>query len=284
MIPPIASGGRATRTDARSAVVLAMIAFVAACDRPAQRPPAALVASTPAPRAPAIHAAPDPGFVGVVVAGEWVEVEAKVEGRVQELLVKPGDRVARGAPLARLDVATTLHELAIARAALVEAQRRFARRRKLARSGVISAEEIDTARRELLQERARVRKLEAARTEASVTAPVAGTVVERHLAAGALAGPGRPILRLLGEGAPQVRFAIPEEQAAAITAGSLVNVRVGPQRLPVRGRVVGVAPEVDTSSRMVFASAALEQVTGSPQALSTGVIARVFLPGAEAQP
>jgi multidrug efflux pump subunit AcrA (membrane-fusion protein) len=117
-----------------------------------------------------------------------------------------------------------------------------------------------------------------------VTAPVAGTVVERHLAAGALAGPGRPILRLLGEGAPQVRFAIPEEQAAAITAGSLVNVRVGPQRLPIRGRVVGVAPEVDASSRMVFASAALEQVTGSSQALSTGVIARVFLPGAEKQP
>jgi multidrug efflux pump subunit AcrA (membrane-fusion protein) len=189
--------------------------------------------------------------------------------------------VARGAPLARLDATTTVHELAIARAALVEAQRRHARRRKLARSGAISAEEIDTSRRELLQERARVQKLETARAEASVTAPFAGTVVERHLTAGALAGPGRPILRLLGEGDPQVRFAVPEEQAAAITAGRRVNVRVGPQRLLVQGRVVAVTPEVDASSRMVFAAAALEQATDSPPALSTGLIARVFLAGAE---
>jgi RND family efflux transporter MFP subunit len=193
------------------------------------------------------------------------------------VLVKPGDRVARGAPLARLDVATTMHELAIARAALIEAQRRFARRRKLARSGAISAEEIDTSRRELMQERARVQKLEAARAEANVTAPIAGTVVERHLTAGALAGPGRPILRLLGEGEPQVRFAIPEDQAGAVSAGSAVNVQVGPRRMLVRGRVLGVAPEVDASSRMVFASAALEQTPPSPP-LSTGLMARVFLP------
>jgi RND family efflux transporter MFP subunit len=266
----------------RPAVALALIVAGAAagagCDRETERPPAALVAS--APRTAAASAVPDPGFVGVVVTGEWVEVEARVEGRVQELLVRPGDRVAKGAPLARLDVTSTLHELAIARAALVEARRRYSRRRRLARgpSGAISAEEVDTARRELLQERARVQKLETARAEATVAAPFAGTVMERHLAAGALAGPGRPILRLLGEGEPQVRFAVPEEQAAAITAGARVEVRVGPRRLTVRGRVVGVAPEVDSSSRMVFASAALEQTSPPPQPLSTGLIARVFLP------
>ncbi len=257
----------------------ALAALSASCDRPPPRPPVALVATAPTTRTPA-RPTSDPGFVGVIVAGEWVEIEAKVEGRLQELLVKPGDRVARGAPLARLDVTTALHELAIARAALVEARRRYGRRRRLARSGAISAEEIDTARRELLQERARVQKLEAARAEASVTAPFAGTVVERHLAPGALAGPGRPILRLLGEAEPQVRFAVPEEQAPAITTGSAVDVRVGPRRLAVRGRVVGVAPEVDASSRMVFASASLEQDASTPS-LSTGLIARVFLPGTE---
>ena len=266
----------------RTAVALAMaVSFASGCDP--QPPPATLLASTSAPRAPDRPAVADPGFVGVIVAGESVEIEAKVEGRLQELLVKPGDRVIKGAALARLDVNATVHELAIARAALVEAHRRYARRRRLARgpSGAISAEEVDTARRDLLQERARVQKLETARAEANVVAPVTGTVVERHLTAGALAGPGRPILRLLAEGEPHVRFAIPEEQAAAISAGAPVDIRVGPRRLPARGRVVGVAPEVDAASRMVFATAALEPAA-TAQPLSTGLIARVFLPGSQA--
>ena len=251
------------------------------CDRGSPRPAVLLVPPPAAPRA-AAGAAADPGFVGVIVAGEWVEIEAKVEGRVQELLVKPGDRVARGAPLARLDVTTTLHELAIARAALVEARRRYGRRRRLARSGAISAEEIDAARRELLQERARVQKLEAARAEASVTAPFAGTVVERHLAPGALAGPGRPILRLLGESDPQVRFAVPEEQAATISAGSKVSVRVGPaapagarasrRRRPGGGRLLAHGVRLGRAGAGRARAGAVD-----------GLIARVFLPAAKAE-
>jgi RND family efflux transporter MFP subunit len=269
----------------RAPVVALLAVLAAACDtRPDDRAAAALVPVAAPPAAPRPAPPPAAGFVGVIVAGEWVEVEPKVDGRVQVVLVKPGDRVARGALLARLDVAASVHELAIARAALAEASRRFARRRRLVRgaSGAVTAEELDAARRELLQERARVLKLQAARAEANVTAPFAGTVIERYLSPGALAGPGRPVLRLLGQGEPRVRFAIPEEQAAAITQGSAVTVLVGPGALPVRGRVTGVSPEVDASSRMVFAAATLE--AGSALPLSTGLSARVFAAPPEAKP
>src|SRR5688572_9077416 len=73
------------------------------------------------------------GFVGVVVAGESVAVEPRVEGRVRELLVRPGDRVSAGTPLARLDVSAAVHQLASAKAALADATRRLSRRRRLAR-------------------------------------------------------------------------------------------------------------------------------------------------------
>jgi RND family efflux transporter MFP subunit len=236
----------------------------------------------PARRAPPTRAEPTPtGFIGVVVAGESAEIEPKAEGRIEQVFVSAGDAVAQGAPLARLDGKGMRHELDVASAGLREAQRRFERRRKLARSNAaaVTAEELEGAEREVLQERARVAKLSEALAEALVTAPFAGTVAERYLAAGAMAGPGRAIVRLVSAGEPRVRFAIPEERAAGVVPGRLVDVAIAPLGLSLRGRVSGINPEVDTSSRMVYATAALEPLPADASAsrLSTGLITRVFL-------
>ena len=69
----------------------------------------------------------------MVVAGEAAEIEARVEGRIEAVFVQPGQTVARGAPIARLDHQAATHELAAARAALTDASRRYSRRRRLAR-------------------------------------------------------------------------------------------------------------------------------------------------------
>jgi RND family efflux transporter MFP subunit len=225
----------------------------------------------------------DPGFIGVVVAGEWAEIEAKVEGRIEEVFVRAGDLVRRGEPIARLDIEGSEHELAIARAGFTEASRRLGRRRKLARGrlAAVTPEEIDQARREMLEARARLAKLTQIRNQALVTAPFDGTVAERYLAPGALAGPGRAIARLVGRGQPRVRFAIPEERAPTVGVGSTVNVTIAPSGRAMQGQVTGLAPEVDVSSRMVFAAAILEPTPAAPGAsadpLSTGLMARVFV-------
>jgi RND family efflux transporter MFP subunit len=241
--------------------------------------PATLPTAGPAPATePA-----EPGFIGVVVAGEWAEIEAKVEGRIEEVFVRAGDVVTKGAPIARLDIEASEHELAIARAGFAEASRRLGRRRKLARGRLpaVTVEEMDQARREMLEARARLAKLTQVTNQALVTAPFDGTVAERYLAPGALAGPGRAIVRLLGRGAPRVRFAIPEERAGTISVGAMVNITVGPAGLAARGRVTGLSPEIDVSARMVFAAATLEPAPAPPGAsaepLSTGLLARVFV-------
>lgn len=216
------------------------------------------------------------GFVGVVVAGEWVEVEPKIEARIEQMFVKTGDQVRRGMPIARLDVQGSEHELTIARAALQDATRRLQRRVRLqkGRSGAVTAEEMDTARREVLQEQARVAKLNQARAEATVKAPFDGAVVETHLAVGAMAGPNRPLVRLLGHGEAKVRFAVPEDRAETITVGQEIKVQVGPGK-PLRGRVTAINPEIDSASRMVYAAGAFD-AGSETRALSTGLMARVF--------
>jgi RND family efflux transporter MFP subunit len=236
------------------------------------------------------RSAAEPGFVGVIVAGESVEIEPKVEARIEEFFVKAGDQVRRGMPIARLDVQASEHELASARAALQDARKRLGRRVRLNRSrpGVITAEEMDTARRELVQEQARVAKLSEARAEARVLAPFDGAIVERYLSPGALAGPHRPLVRLLGHGEAKVRFAVPEDRARELTVGHPLQVHVEGGKViaaagkPLRAHVSAINPEIDSSSRMVYAAAAFDDA-GAAAGLSTGVIARVFPVAAPAQ-
>jgi RND family efflux transporter MFP subunit len=257
-------------------VLLGLLGLLAACGRAAPPPLVAAGISAPAPTAPAL---PETGFIGVVVDGDAAELEASVEGRIEIIYVQPGDVVERGAPIAKIDAEASAQDLASARAGLAEASRRLARRRKLARGklAAVTPEEVDAARREVLQARAGLARMEKARAQAVVVAPFAGTVAERYLAAGALAGPGRAIARLVGRGQPQVRFAVPEERAAEVAVGAAMDVRIAPAGRLTRARVTSVAPEVDVSARMVFASARLEPAPPGAAPLRTGLLARVFL-------
>jgi membrane fusion protein (multidrug efflux system) len=262
--------------------VAAVCAGALACGRGGAAPPATLARSRRAPAPATETARPDPGFVGVVIAGDWTDLEPKVEGRIEALLVKPGDEVTEGTVVARLDVQATQYELMAARAALRDARGRYLRRRKLAHKniGVVAQEELEGIGRELLQERARVARLTRARQEATVVAPFAGSVVERYLSPGALAGPGRPVVRLVTRSAPRVRFAVPEASRGRVLPDAAVTIRLSQPTSTLRGRVSGVGPDVDDASGMIFATAALDLSGGVGEdrgTLATGVLARVFL-------
>ncbi len=223
------------------------------------------------------------GFLGVVLNGDSANLEPKVEARILRVLVKPGDQVAQGSLIAQLDDGGRAQELRGAQAALRDASRRLARRIPLARAGATAAvtpEELDAARSQVAQERARVAALSAAVAETQLRAPFNGVVAEQLLNAGALSGPGRPVVRLASKGELRVRFAVPEEGTAAIALG--VPLRIEGQSLPLHatGRVVGVNPQVDVSSRMVYALASVELRPDSQEPLTTGARVRVYaVPG-----
>jgi RND family efflux transporter MFP subunit len=241
-----------------------------------------------------------PGFVGVAVS-EGVEIRAPFEGRLEQLTVRPGDAVAEGAELGRLDPRPVRQEATRAEARLAAAEAEVSRLElekheageTLARylrspSETFSGQELATARhqeqsarirftaaqalvRERLAELAQSRqRLE----EATLRAPCAGKVVERRVDAGGWVSSGALLLRLLREGPVQVRFAIPEEELGGVRVGSPVWVELPSLGRTVPGHVREVAPEVDAASRMVFAQASFdagEDVEG----LVVGTAARV---------
>jgi RND family efflux transporter MFP subunit len=228
------------------------------------------------PRAPSVVSLPR-DFLGVVLSGESVDLAPKTEGRIQVLYVKAGQKVARGAIVAEIDVRALRQSLTVAEAALLDAQQRLARRNGLA-AGVLSQEELSNAKMLVLEKRGRVDELRALVADARVRAPFDGIISARYLDSGAMAGPGHPIARLVGgTGDVRVRFALPEDQAARVSAGNRARVTVSALERPVAARVESVSPEVDAAARMVFAVARLDVSAELARRLSAGMVARVAI-------
>ena len=84
---------------------------------PSSRQPAveAPVDDSPALVSAAEEAPPEKtSFLGVVLSGETADLAPKVDGRIESVLVRPGDRIRRGAVLARLDRRQMRRSVAVA--------------------------------------------------------------------------------------------------------------------------------------------------------------------------
>ncbi|WP_223636088.1 efflux RND transporter periplasmic adaptor subunit [Corallococcus sp. EGB] len=246
------------------------------------------------------------GFLGVIVASGSVDVAARMEGTVERMNAQVGDTVRQGAVLAQLDTRALQRELAVAQAslqageaeqhiasiALTEMQERLQRRAdpRQRALGALSEEEVATARYQeqtavgrlraaeavVAERKARVAQISQKLSDASVLAPFDGQVANRYLDTGAMVSPGRALYHLIRSGAQQVRFAIPEDQAADLTVGTRLSVEVPSLKQILEGRVAHVAPEVDAASRMILAIASVPREDSSAP-VSSGVVVRVFV-------
>src|SRR5438270_3221779 len=162
--------------------------------RRGQPPPKQSAPVAVASAGPVVEPTPkEVGFIGVMLAGEWVQVEPNITGRIEGFLVKPGEEIRAGAPIAQLDVRSMKHELAVARSSAAEASNRLARRQRLANGAVaaVTPEELDNARFDAARERARAESLARSVAEGTVVAPFGGVVTDQYLSKGSLAGPGK---------------------------------------------------------------------------------------------
>jgi RND family efflux transporter MFP subunit len=233
------------------------------------------------------------GYIGVVIARDKVDVAAKQAGEVVEILVRIGDRVKAGAPLARLDqrpireaLAVTRAELEAARADLArarleieETKERLDRRQALAAS--VAREELESARyamrrasaardradAEVGHQRARLQQLERQLTDATITAPFSGTIAMRYLDPGVIVAAGTPVVRLIASEDLWVRFAVPADHAGRLAVDAEVVVEIESIVTAVPAVVRQLSPELDPNSQMILVEAEL-----APEAALVGKI------------
>ncbi len=262
-------------------------------------PPRAAAAEVSPPREAAAARAV-PCYLGVVVTREVVDLAAEIEGRLEEIRVRVGDRVSRDQPIATLNTRTLSHQLTMERAALAttEANRRKIaleadraaqeHGRRVALEDLVSKEEteatrfqsqsaamsLEVAAAEVAQVEARIEQLETQLALSEIRAPFNGTVAARYLDPGALAAAGTPVVRLLNTENLLTRFAVAPEEVAALPPGTPVRVEIESLGIAAEGTVDHLAPEIDAASQMVFIEARLTPAAGDPP-IPSGATARV---------
>ena len=208
----------------------------------------------PRPAGPAPEAAP--GRIrceGRVAAypGADIIVAAEYGGRIASLPVHELERVPAGHILARLDAHEQEASLEAARARVreLDAQLRFlaleqGRQRNLLAEGAVGQRSFDDAdsRLKLAQAQreaalATVGQLQAAVAKLTLTAPFAGTIIERMPSAGEQLPAGGRLLRLANLDHLRVEAEVDEYDLPRLQVGGLADVEVEGRPGRVQGRV-----------------------------------------------
>jgi RND family efflux transporter MFP subunit len=280
-------------TASKSAALAAVLVLAWAAAAAAEPPKAsqALEAMTAGPS----QGQATTSYDGVIEAQRQTVIAAQVSGAVVELKVKPGDRVAAGQLLLRLD-ARAADQNAVASEAQVRAARalqdvaakEYARQQQLAADRFISSAALDQAEAQFkasqAQAAAQLAQAGAARTQTGyyvVRAPYGGVVSEVPVTLGDMATPGRPLLTLYDPAALRVSAAVPQSAVARVGDGKNLRAELPGQataqrlQTPVR---VQVLPAADAATHTVTLRVDLAPgVVAAP-----GQFARVWLPAGEA--
>ena len=231
---------------------------------------------------------------GTVQATDATLIGSRIIGSVVRVNVRAGARVTQGDLLVELDdqalqaaLEQRRQEATGAKASLEEAQLARGRSSSLIGSGSISQSALDKANAEFRVAQANaeraaraVAEAEAAFGYSKIRAPMTGTIVERFIAPGDTATPGRTLLRLYNPGRLRVEATLRESLVRQVGTGDKVTARIDALDVAVPATVEEIVPAADPGSRTFTLKALLPQVEG----LFPGMFARVMIPlGTEEQ-
>lgn len=182
-----------------------------------------------------------------------IELAARTEGIVSDVVVETGDRVERGQILARLDVSEQQAELARAQAALDEAQARYNRLQRLRERDYIDEASYETARADRQVAESAV-ELWRTRVEfGKIIAPIDGHVIARNVEPGAAIGRLATAFELADLNELVLRVGVSELDLAQLKTGDSVPVSVDAlgDREPLNGQVRRIFPAAEDQSRLI---------------------------------
>lgn len=214
-----------------------------------------------------------PGFVGEVRAARRADLAFPVAGRVAQVLVEVGDAVHRGQALAMLDTQPLAAQLAAAQSELARIEARHAevlqrleRVRRAEAGGAVSGGEMVAAQAEVAVVDAARRAAIAQRDvaswsleQATLRAPMDGTVAVRLLEPGQVGGPGAPVMALDGDGR-ELSLLLPA--TLTVKPGQALTLRS--EGAELASRVLRVAGRLDAGGlRRVYLTAPADAAVGS---------------------
>lgn len=165
----------------------------------------------------------DTGYQGWVEA-DLIFVGPDENGRVEDLAVREGDTVEKGAPLFALDADLQRADVAQSQATLTNAQQAYERAQMLLKTAAGTQKTYEDAEAALRSAQARLASAQTRLARRRIASPVSGVVQQIYFRNGELVMAGRPILSILPPGNLKVRFFVPEAVLPKLKIGEPVRI------------------------------------------------------------
>jgi RND family efflux transporter MFP subunit len=276
-----------TARSARAALALQVAALLAGCGGDAPEANAAPRGAAGRGGPTVVLAASDVATVGKAMLEEGtpitgdllpierVEVRARLEGDLEGVYVREGDRVARGQLLARFEASEQESDRRSAEADRVaaesdvtNAQWNLEQARELFQAGAIPERDVKTAEQAMATARARLAAAEARLRASSslaadtrVAAPTTGVVESRAVENGERVARGAPLFTIVRSDVLELAAAVPSRRALGVVPGQLVRFTADGRDFD--GRVARVSPTIDPATRAITVYVQVPNASGA---------------------
>ncbi len=200
--------------------------------------------------------------IGTVNASRGVDLTVQTNGIVERLAFSANQRVTEGATLLQLDDAIERADLEAAKTQAALDQQSLDRAIELNKRGVGTNADLDAARAAASASKAQVDKLEALLRQKTLRAPFSGTIGIPRVDVGQYLTPGTIVATLQDLDTLRADFSIPEQRLSDLRIGQPVRFGVTSDQLPFNGKIIGIDPKVDASSRLVAVRAEIDNPDG----------------------
>jgi membrane fusion protein, multidrug efflux system len=161
---------------------------------------------------------------GAVVAAREAYISPEVNGQIQDVFVKEGDRVTKGQILARLNTEVTNKSIDELKTSLVLATDIFERQKRLWEQKIGSELQFLEAKNNKASLENRLATLQAQLDMATVTAPIDGVIEKVSQKKGELAAPGMQMIHLVNLNELLVRADVSERFVSTVKRGDTVEL------------------------------------------------------------
>jgi RND family efflux transporter MFP subunit len=218
-----------------------------------------------------------PMISGSLQPDRIANIRAEIGGSVLATQAEPGQRVARGALLVRIDDTAIRDAFLSAQSAVTSAEqseqlarRNLERSERLAEAGAIAERALEDARvaastaaAQLADAKARFAQAQKQLAATTVRSPINGVVSERAVGAGDVVSPGTQLYTVVDPASMRLEASVPASQLGLIRVGAPVEFRVtGYTGRLFEGTVDRINPTADPQTGQIVISATVPNEGG----------------------
>lgn len=235
----------------------------------------------------------DAALTGTIHAKDSVDIGFRLGGRVVEVLVREGDRVSQGQPLARTDPLQQEQALRVAEAAVAsgeaaeaQADQALQRADAMLKRGVgtraaldAASQALSAARGGLAQARTALGQAQRALEDTVIRAPSDAIVTARRAEPGQIVGAAQAVISLASATGREAVFQSPDSPLLQVAIGAPVTLTgIDFPDLHMTAHVTEIAPLVDPATGSVTVRAEIEDAPPTASLLGAAVRGAVHFP------